>query len=81
MIGGSHHTCSDKSLQVRTIQSGGHAAEIIMDSGADGSVLPISYGHLGYSDNSDPNALQFVDAQGGTLGVRDVRVAEIQFGL
>lgn len=76
----SHAEAGDKCLHVFAVHAEGHAAEIIMDSGADGSVLPISFGHFGKSSNDSMGDYQFVDAQGKALGVQDVRVAEIQFG-
>ena len=57
----------------------GDTIEVLLDSGADGSALPLSYGSHGVSvETAQP--LHFVDAQGGSLGIQDVRLAEICFG-
>ena len=57
----------------------GDTIEVLLDSGADGSALPLSYGNHGVSvETGQP--LHFVDAQGGSLGIQDVRLAEICFG-
>ena len=57
----------------------GDTFEVLLDSGVDGSALPLSYGNHGASvETGQP--LHFVDAQGGSLGIQDVRLAEICFG-
>ncbi len=53
--------------------------EILLDSGADSSVLPLSCGHVGHSISLDASS-RFVDAQGAPLGVSDKRVAELVLG-
>ena len=67
---------------VRTVAydfpSGGKV-EILLDSGADSSVLPLSCGHVGHSISLDASS-RFVDAQGAPLGVSDKRVAELVLG-
>ena len=55
------------------------AVEIILDSGADGSALPMEYGHAGVPTASD-DRLRFVDAQGSTLNVSSTRLATVDFG-
>ena len=53
--------------------------EIVLDSGADVSALPLRYGAIGKSC-TQPRDGAFVDAQGGKLNVRDVRVGKVQLG-
>lgn len=48
--------------------------DIILDSGADGSVLPLHYGHVGKSVKPSEN-LHFVDAHGASLDVANTRLA------
>ena len=57
----------------------GGKVEILLDSGADSSVLPLSCGHVGHSVSLDATS-RFVDAQGAPLGVSDKRVAELILG-
>ena len=76
--------CTDSSQEshehVRAIWSSpGTLVEIVLDSGADGSVLPSSFAHVGESD-VDSRRSQYVDAQGKPIGVHDVRIAELRFG-
>ena len=56
-----------------------HAVEIILDSGADGSALPMEYGHAGVPTALD-DRLRFVDAQGSPLNVSSTRLATVDFG-
>ena len=60
--------------------SGGEAlTEIVLDSGADGSVLPASFLSAGRpAENSDVS--QYVDAQGNPITIHDSRIADIKFG-
>ena len=53
--------------------------EIVLDSGADVSALPLRYGTIGKSC-PQPRDGVFVDAQGGRLNVRDVRIGKVQLG-
>ena len=66
---------------VRALQdsAGGEETEIIFDSGADGSVLPLRYAQIGESAFLSAPQTQYVDAQGAALGVRDFRTAEATF--
>ena len=57
----------------------GEPVEILLDSGADASVLPLSCGDVGHSMAIDQSS-HFVDAQGTPLGVTDKRVAELTLG-
>ena len=58
---------------------GGTAVEIVLDSGADGSVLPMSYASVGKSVLHETSA-NYVDAQGSPIRIHDVRLAEITLG-
>ena len=74
-------TQADPQTHVRALTDPGQAISIILDSGADGSVLPLSYANIGRSDKSSAvGQPQYVDAQGNALGVHDTRVADIRFG-
>ena len=75
------HDVEDLS-HVRTVTyvpQPGEPIEVLLDSGADGSALPLSFGHMGVSIGSS-HGMNYLDAQGSPLGIQDVRVAEIQFG-
>ena len=52
--------------------------EIILDSGADVSALPRSYGNVGVEVGQ--REAQFIDAQGSPLHVHSARVAKGTFG-
>ena len=52
--------------------------DVILDSGADTSVLPLCFGDLGEAC-ADPSST-YVDAQGCPLAVESTRVATLQFG-
>ena len=53
--------------------------EIILDSGADGSALPLEYSNTGVALASD-DKLRFVDAQGSPLNISSTRLATVDFG-
>ena len=53
--------------------------EIILDSGADGSALPLEYSNTGVALASD-NKLRFVDAEGSPLNISSTRLATVDFG-
>ena len=55
------------------------AVEIILDSGADGSALPMEYAHTGVATASD-DRLRFGDAQGSPLNISSTRLATVDFG-
>ena len=57
----------------------GTAVEIVLDSGADGSVLPLEYATVGEPDR-ETGDFCYVDAQGKPIAVKTVRVAELHFG-
>ena len=56
-----------------------HNVEVVLDSGADGSVLPLAYGEVGYADESFDGS-KFIDAQGKPIHVKSGRIAEVKFG-
>ena len=68
----------DLISHVRAFESlGGDAdLDIILDSGADGSALPLAYGHLGHQASTSGD-MYFVDAQGEPIDVRNRRTATI----
>ncbi|CAE7202129.1 unnamed protein product, partial [Symbiodinium necroappetens] len=53
----------------------GKECEIILDSGADASMIPESFGHLG-EEELDASAPQLADAQGNHIASRGVRKCE-----
>ena len=53
--------------------------EIVLDSGADISALPLSFANIGKSCQQSRDS-SFIDAQGGQLNVRDIRVGKVQLG-
>ena len=55
------------------------AGEIILDSGADESAVPMEYAHIGVATASD-DRLRFVDAQGSPLNISSTRLATVDFG-
>ena len=57
----------------------GETVEVLVDSGADASVLPLSCGDVGHSMAIDKST-HFVDAQGARLAVTAKRVAELTLG-
>ena len=65
---------------VRMMSAAGElSSEIILDSGADTSALPLSYGSVGESCN-DVGLQDYIDAQGGKLDIRDTRLATVDLG-
>ena len=61
---------------MRAFHFAGDPVDIILDSGADGSVLPMSYAHVGTSVLSQQES-SYVDAQGAPIKIHDIRLAEI----
>ena len=55
------------------------SVEVVLDSGADGSVLPLEFGCVGYPDKSFDGS-KFIDAQGKQINVKGARIAEVRFG-
>ena len=62
---------------VRAVSVAGEV-EIVLDSGADCSVLPRSFAEVGHA--AETNIGEFEDAQGNPLAVAGVRVADIDIG-
>ena len=53
----------------------------MIDSGADGSVLPLEYAAIGHKDPTyDKSSSSFIDAQDKPIVVREAGIAEVQFG-
>ena len=70
----------DEPFSIRAIGlSEPRDVEVVLDSGADGSVLPLEYGHIGQPDPSFDGS-SFVDAQGKPICIKDARIAEVRFG-
>jgi len=55
------------------------AVKIILDSGADGSALPLAYARAGVATASDEK-VHYVDAQGCPLNMSSARLATVDFG-
>ena len=66
------------SIRAITHDAGGVEQEIILDSGADHSALPLSFAGVGTPVEAPNQA--FVDAQGNPLPVQQVRMAEVVIG-
>ena len=53
--------------------------EVVLDSGADGSVLLLAYSSVGFPDK-DFAGSSYIDAQGKPITVNGARIAEVRFG-
>ena len=72
---------SDEVDYIRAIGSTSPTpVEVVLDSGADGSVLPLEYAHIGLHDETFHKDSAYVDAQGKPINVRGARIAEVQLG-
>ena len=60
--------------------AGSNSADIILDSGADTSALPLAYIDVGESRSHETIGQDYIDAQGGTLDIRDTRLAPVGLG-
>ena len=69
----------EAGVHVRAIHSVPSSVEIILDSGADCSMLPREYAGVGHQAPSGLSG-RYVDAQGHKLEVADMRVAEVCVG-
>ena len=71
------------SLDAHSIRTVGFSdpreMEVVLDSGADGSVLALEFGAVGYPDKSFDGS-KFIDAQGKPINVKGARIAEVRFG-
>ena len=61
-------------------QAGSTSADIILDSGADTSALPLAYCDVGESCSHETIGHDYIDAQGGKLDIRDTRLATVDLG-
>ena len=68
----------DDLPQVRAMLDATSPVEIILDSGADVSALPRTYGNVGVEVGQHES--QFTDAQGSPLHVHSTRIANVIFG-
>ena len=73
-----HLTSFDCIRAVGNVTDG--RVEVVIDSGADGSVLPLEYAAIGHRDPTFDKSSSFIDAQGKPISVREARIAEVQFG-
>ena len=71
-------SCDEYLPQVRVMVDASTPVEIILDSGADVSAVPRSYGNVGVEVGQ--HEAQFIDAQGSPLHVHSTRVAKVTFG-
>ena len=55
------------------------SVEVVLDSGADGSVLPLEFGSVGLPDK-DFDGSKYIDAQGKPISISGARIAEVRFG-
>ena len=60
--------------------AGSTSADIILDSGADTSALPLAYSDVGESCSHETVGQDYIDAQGGKLDIRDTRLATVDLG-
>ena len=60
--------------------TGSTQADIILDSGADTSALPLAYSNVGESCSHETVGQDYIDAQGGKLDIRDTRLATVDLG-
>ena len=77
----SLETAQHVRVVIDELSDDGHVCtpcDVILDSGADTSVLPLRFSHVGESCDA-PNTM-FVDAQGCPLSIASTRIATLQFG-
>ena len=75
------HEAPDRFHHVRMMSlAGSGSADIILDSGADTSALPLSYSNVGESCSHETAGQDYRDAQGGKLDIRDTRLATVDLG-
>ena len=70
---------ADSVGHVRALPSVAGDVDIILDSGADGSALPLSFSGIGIPKQG-PEDLKFVDAQGSPLAVSECLTALVDLG-
>ena len=66
-------------MSVRAVSEAPKTQDIILDSGADCSALPMCFAHVGVEDCEAMKGL-YVDAQGNPLRTAGIRIAEVQVG-
>ena len=64
--------------ELSDVESTSTACDVILDSGADTSVLPLRFSYVGESCAAPDTT--FVDAQGTPLSIASTRIATLQFG-
>ena len=72
----NQHVHSVRALQKRSEAT----IDIILDSGADCSALPLEYAHVGHDASGHVSMAGYVDAQGNPLKVKTTRDAEVTLG-
>ena len=84
MFGRVHQLLHDEPNRLHHVRmmsfAGVSSAEIILDSGADTSALPLTYADVGESCQHETAGQDFIDAQGGKLDIRDTRLATVDLG-
>ena len=60
--------------------AGEPSSEIILDSGADTSALPLLFANVGESCSHDVGLQDYIDAQGGKLDIKETRLATVDLG-
>ena len=73
---GAHHVRAVNAVE--TFETHVTECDIILDSGADTSALPLKFSCIG--DEGPRPDVSYVDAQGATLDVKSTRLANVQFG-
>ncbi|CAE7221064.1 RE2 [Symbiodinium sp. CCMP2592] len=69
--------CLGRGPQARAVTH--DEVDIILDSGADVSALPLRFSSVGVRDDAASN-MRYSDAQGNPLRVREFRIAEVRIG-
>ena len=73
--------CNVHVHSVRALQKRAEVCiDIILDSGADCSALPLEYAHIGCEASGRLPMAGYVDAQGNALNVKSTRDAEVTLG-
>eukprot|EP00435_Cladocopium_sp_Y103_P018349 s2423_g4.t1 len=67
-------------VRMMSFAAGSTSEQIILDSGADTSALPLSYAHVGESCSHDTEGQDYIDAQGAKLDIHDTRLATVDLG-
>eukprot|EP00435_Cladocopium_sp_Y103_P067625 s50_g30.t1 len=67
-------------VRMMSFAAGSTSEQIILDSGADTSALPLSYAHVGESCSHETEGQDYIDAQGGKLDIHDTTLATVDLG-